>query len=170
MEAPCPPFLSEPLCDRLPRVRKINLCELKQDQEAGRPCKVGRSQHLTEHPANDQDPSCSRLSRGTRFTCTKLNSFQLRELAMDGSEVTASSDSMPRASTPTDRYISIRQTSSSTQRRLLLARTCQEENHDHCSQGWRPRTHVTNHQSTGEPQLCSRSAGRANVCHAHESH
>ena len=37
------------------------------------------------------------------LTWTKLNSLQLSEFVMDGSEVTASRDSMPRASTPRDR-------------------------------------------------------------------
>lgn len=56
-------------------------------------CTRGRGQgHAEAHPEKQTD-----------FTWTKLNSLQLSEFAMDGSEVTASKDSMPRASTPRER-------------------------------------------------------------------
>lgn len=47
-------------------------------------------------------------------TCMKLNSLQLTVLATEGSEVTASRESSPRAMIPTERYSSILHTSAST--------------------------------------------------------
>lgn len=63
-------------------------------------------------------------------TWTKVNSLQLTVLATEGSEVTASRESSPRAMMPTDRYSSILQTSSPTHESGWPAFTCVTSNID----------------------------------------
>lgn len=63
-------------------------------------------------------------------TWMKVNSLQLTALATEGSEVTASRESNPRAMMPAERYSSILHTSSSTHDSSVPALTWTMDNKD----------------------------------------